>query len=387
MISRVADHCFWFGRYLERAESTARLLQTSANLALDGDLTPIQVWQPVVITAGEEEEFIKRRGADAFADGEAVQEHLSLDREVGASILRSVKAARENARSVREVISLEVWETINELHLYLQSQLSRDEFNEHRYGFYKRVRKEAQLTLGLLRGTMLHDTPLHFIWLGTLIERTGQTARILDVHHHAFSRAVAAPDAPQTQAQSQSQVFSGGQTQPMNGMTQSQALPLAKPVRLSAEQEARQVIEVSLWLSLLRACYGFEPFLKLHRGAVTGEAAAHFLIFEPRFPRSVHHCVTRVRELLEQVRPEKSKLSTAVPSRSFERVRVLEEALGARVEERLDEHGMHALLTEVVDQMHAVCDELSEELLGPPVAEKAAAATPVPPPKETSLSE
>jgi uncharacterized alpha-E superfamily protein len=385
MISRVADHCFWFGRYLERAESTARLLQTSANLALDGDLTPIQVWHPVVITAGEEEEFIERRGAEAFTDGESVQEHLSLDREVGASIIQSVKAARENARSVREVISLEVWETINELHLYLQSPLARDEFNEHRYGFYKRVRKEAQLTLGLLRGTMLHDTPLHFIWLGTLIERTGQTARILDVHHHAFSRAVAVPETPETQAQSQSQGFAA-QMQAMNGMTQSQSLPLAKPVRLSAEQEARQVIEVSLWLSLLRACYGFEPFLKLHRGAVTGEAAAHFLIFEPRFPRSVHHCVTRVRELLEQVRPEKAKLSTAAPSRSFERVRVLEEALGARVEERFDEHGMHALLTEVVDQMHAACDELSEELLGPP-AEKAAAAIPVSPARETSLSE
>ena len=327
MISRVADHCFWFGRYLERAESTARLLQTSANLALDGDLRPIQVWQPVGITAGEEEAFIQKHGADALADGEAVQEHLALDREVAASLTRSVQAARENARSVREVVSLEVWETINELHLWLQGPAAREEFHEHRYGFYRRVRSEAQLCLGLLRGTMLHDTPLHFIWLGVLIERTGQTARILDVHHHAFSLAIApslekGPDA----------------------------------------QEAQQIVEVSLWLSLLRTCYGFEPFMKLHRGAVTGEAAAAFLIFEPRFPRSVRHCVRRVHELLEEVRPVKSGL----PARALQRVHVLEEALSARAEERLGALDMHALLTEVVDQMHQVCDELAAELLGPP---------------------
>jgi len=379
MISRVADHCFWFGRYLERAESTARLLQTSANLALDGDLPPLQVWQPVVITAGEEAAFLERRGAAALADGEAVQEHLALDREVAASLTRSVQAARENARSIREVVSLEVWESINELHLWLQSGQAREEFDEHRYGFYRRVRSEAQLALGLLRGTMLHDTPLHFIWLGVIIERTGQTARILDVHHHAFSLAIhpaAGPDSPppgpsQLQSQTQSQMQS--QMQSLRGPPEEkQASQLSSPdsmvapggsAAFSDEQEARQVVEVALWLSLLRTCYGFEPFMKLHHGPVTGEAAANFLIFEKRFPRSVLHCVQRVRELLAQVRP--SSGASAPHSPALERARVLEEALAQRAQEPLDTAAMHALLTEVVDQMHAVCDELGAELHGP----------------------
>ncbi|MFL5371108.1 MAG: alpha-E domain-containing protein, partial [Myxococcales bacterium] len=73
MISRVADHCFWFGRYLERSLSTARLLQVTSTLSLDSDLTQLQCWQPVIITAGEEERFAALGGVEAMADGEAVQ--------------------------------------------------------------------------------------------------------------------------------------------------------------------------------------------------------------------------------------------------------------------------------------------------------------------------
>ena len=246
MISRVADHCFWFGRYLERAESTARLLQVTAALALDADLTQLQCWQPMVITAGERESFVKARGEEALGDGEVVQEYLSFG-QVGVCIERSVTAARENARSVREVVSLEAWESINELHLWMQSPAGRFEFEEDRYGFYRRVRRDTQFCLGLLRGTMLHDSALDFIWTGVMLERSGQTARILDVHHHAFTTAV----------------------------------------------QAHPVIEVSLWLSLLRACYGFEAFMKTHRGSVTAQAVAAFLVFEPRFPRAVRHCGRR----------------------------------------------------------------------------------------------
>jgi len=124
MISRVADNCFWFGRYLERAESTARLLQVTSALALDGDLTPLQSWQPVVIIAGERERFVAAKGEEALGDGEVVQEYLSFGR-VGVCIERSIAAARENARSVREVVSLEAWESINELHLWMQSTAAR----------------------------------------------------------------------------------------------------------------------------------------------------------------------------------------------------------------------------------------------------------------------
>src|SRR5207302_346223 len=114
--------------------------------------------------------------------------------------------------------------------------------------------------MGLLRGCTLHDAPLDFIWLGLLLERIGHTARILDVHHHALTSA----DVP---------------------------------------DRTHAIVEVAVWLSLLRACYGFEAFMKTHRGAVTGEAVASFLIFEARFPRGIRHCVRRAREGLEEIQP------------------------------------------------------------------------------------
>ena len=331
MIARVADHCFWFGRYLERIESTARLLQVTGALALDAELTPRQCWQPVIITTGEEANFSHLCGDEAAGDGEVVQEYLSFRAECPVSLARSVGAARENARSIREVISLEAWESINELHLYLSGGQGREEYQEHRYGFYKRVRRDSQLCQGLLRASMLHDAPLDFIWLGVLLERLGQTARILDVHHHAFTAASA------------------------HEATQAQGQP-------GAEQS---VVETALWLSLLRACYGFEPFMKIHHGPVTGPAVAAFLIFETRFPRSVRHCLSSARERLRQIRPPAQRDLPGL--RALERLRALDRWLTEKSGGPLDPGSVHALLTRVVDETSAACAEIAQDLLAAPI--------------------
>ena len=331
MISRVADHCFWFGRYLERAESTARMLQVTSTLALDSDLTQLECWQPVIITAGEEERFLKLMGPGAAADGEAVQEYLTFNDAAPVCLRRSVAAARENARSVREVISLEAWESINELHLWIQGPAARADYLEQRYTFYRHVRRETQLCIGLLRGAMLHDAALDFIWLGIVLERIGQTARILDVHHHALTTHALTPArAP---------------------------APGAAPGVLGAQA----VVEVAVWLSLLRACYGFEPFMKTHREAVTGQAVASFLVFEPRFPRAIRHCVKRAREGLMHIRAPGSGLA---PLRASARVQALEVWLEAEASRPLEAARVHALLTHVVDETQAACDEIGVELFG-----------------------
>jgi uncharacterized alpha-E superfamily protein len=247
-----------------------------------------------------------------------VQRYLTLDPRVPVSLRRSVAAARENARSTRDVISLEAWEIINELHLYLQSEAAVEDFEDHPYGFYRRVRRDAQLCLGLLRATMLHDAPLYFCWLGVLLERVGQTARILDVNYHAFLAAE------------------------------------------SAGQGAHPVVEVSLWLSLLRACYGFEPFMKSHRGAVSAQSVAAFLIFEPRFPRGVRHGLQRVRELLLSVRPASSG---SPPQKGCARVEALEQWMDGHKSAPLDGTVVHEILTRVVDETHALCELVQSELI------------------------
>jgi uncharacterized alpha-E superfamily protein len=321
VISRVADHCFWFGRYVERAESTARMLAATASLALDAELPPAQVWRPVVVVSGEEDEFRSRvaEGNDdspVWGDGEVVQRFMVWDEANGVSLTRSVGGARWNARSIREVLSLEAWEATNELHLWFTSTGAAGVYANQRENFYQQVRRSTQLTLGLLRSTMLHDEPLDFIWLGVLLERVSQTARLLDVHHHAFTN-------------------------------------------LSRRHE---IIETALWLSLLRALSGSEAYMKRSAGKISSQNVARFLISEAAFPRSIAYCVHSAYDRLCAIRPpEQRELPGGV---SLERLRVLDTWVSARQHESLDAGGVHDLLTHVVDEVHAIGGTLGKELLG-----------------------
>ncbi len=320
MISRVADHCFWFGRYVERAEATARMLSATASLALDAELEPAQVWRPVVVVSGEEDEFRERvaENADhhpAWGDGEIVQRFMVWDDQNGVSIARSISGARWNARSIREVLSLEAWETVNELHLWFTNEADAV-YAHHREGFYQHLRRSTQLTLGLLRSTMLHDEPLDFIWLGVLLERVSQTARMLDVHHHAFTN-----------------------------------LP-----------KRHDLVETALWLSLLRALSGSEAYLKRSAGRISSDAVARFLICEDAFPRSIAYCVHSAHDRLCDIRPpEQHDLPGGA---TLERLRVLDAWVTARTKDPLAGASVHELLTHVVDEVHAICGTLGKELLG-----------------------
>jgi uncharacterized alpha-E superfamily protein len=315
MIARVAEHCFWLGRYLERAESTARVLQVTGTLALDAGLPPEQVWSPVVVVFGERARFDSLHGAAAQCDGERVQQYMAWEPQNPSSLVESLSAARENARAIREVVSLECWEVINELYLWVHSEEARTEFAQHRDGFYRHIRRMTQLCLGLFRSTMLHDAPLDFIWLGVLLERVGQTARVLDVHHHAFKHLPA----------------------------------------------SHHVVETSLWLSLLRACSGFEAFMKRNQGKVTGDAVAAFLLFEPEFPRSIRYCLKSAHRYLDEFHPPGTQglpgaQTVAISQQLLQRLRP--DALSD------PDATIHGLLTHVVDMTASLCQTLSAEFFG-----------------------
>jgi uncharacterized alpha-E superfamily protein len=314
MISRVADHCFWLGRYLERAESTAGTLSVTRNLSLDGDLTPRQAWQPAIVVSGEGPRFVEQYGEAAFGDGEIVQRDLVWEPKNPVCVARSVAAARENARAVREVVSLETWEVLNELHLWMQSPAAEAEYLAERHGFYRRVRQSTQLAMGLMRSTMLHDEPLDFIWLGVMLERAGQTARLLDVHHHAVSA-----------------------------------------------RSAHGVLQTELWLSLLRACSGFEPFMKRHQGQVSRGEVAAFLILEPDFPRSVRYTIHSSLKILgEIIGPDARGLPG---SKAQARLAALDGWLrGLTARDTLPDQ-VHALLTRVVTETSIVCDEICADII------------------------
>jgi len=318
LIARVADHCFWLGRYIERAESTARVLQVTGALALDAELPPVRCWYPVVIVAGQEADFVARHGRASLGDADTVQRYLVSDEDNPVSLRRSVAAARENARSIREVLSLEVWQVVNELHVFLGSDEAEAMFLHDRDALYARVQRATQLGLGLLRSTMLHDAPLDYIWLGVLLERVNQTGRMLDVQYHA----------------------------------------------LVAEGAPHPVLETALWLSLLRACSGFEAFMKRNRGKVTGASVAAFLILEPRFPRSVTYCTTSARQRLEAICEGQGDSGDVAGSAALSRLVALERWLATVPPDSLQGARVHQVLTHVVDEAQAACDGVMSELLG-----------------------
>ena len=198
---------------------------------------------------------------------------------------------------------------------WVHSAGARADFAERRFGFYRRVRESTQLVLGLMRSTMLHDEPLDFIWLGVMLERVSQTARILDVQHHAYT-----------------------------------SLP-----------DHHEVVETSLWLSLLRSLSGFEPFMKQCRGKVDAEAVADFLIREARFPRAIAFCVHAAHQRLAAIRPPDAVDRPG--GVTLARLEALDQLIASRQGE-LRGAAVHDLLTLVVDETHAICDTLGKELLG-----------------------
>ncbi len=316
MISRIADHCYWFGRYLERLESTTRLLAVTRNLALGGGATGLELWSPVVTVTGEHDRFTLKPSDAPGEYGEAVERYLTWDEQSAASLLSTLRALRENGRSMREVISLETWSSLNALWLRFKEDRGNMMWKTDRAQFYGRVINGSQFVAGLLMSTMLRDAPLDFIRLGMMVERAGQTARALDVHHHS--------------------------------------------IRLS---QSHQVVETSMWLGLLRACCGYEPFMKRYRGKVTGDAVAAFLLCDARFPRSVAFAVNQGAGRLLAIRPRESDPSLP-GAKSREYMADLQRWLTRLEPADVVGDELHAVLTHVIGRLHTASDVIGSEYLG-----------------------
>lgn len=316
MISRVADYCFWFGRYLDRAESSARLLQATRSLVSDADVPVTHCWQPLVIVSGEERPFIERHGREALGHGELVQQYMTWSKDNLVSLANSARGARECARAIRDQLSLDAWEAVNELHWWLHRESTSSLYEENREEFYRTVRCSTQLILGLVRSTMLHEEPLSFLWTGVMLERSGQTARILDMHHHTMAR-----------------------------------------------ESAHDIVQVALWMSLLRACSGSEAFMKKHQGRITAPAVVKFLLFSPSFPRALRYCLRSGHSMLRRIWPEPVPSGRGRPS--IERLDSLLARLDEQEQDGVDLGQLHELLTYVVDETSATCMHIAREIQGP----------------------
>ncbi|NCP53658.1 MAG: alpha-E domain-containing protein, partial [Rhodoferax sp.] len=184
MLSRTADHLFWMNRYTERAENTARLLDVNYQTALLPQSTAMAQagWQGLLSISELLPSYKEKHGDIAARE---VMDFMVKDESNPSSIVSCLSAARENARAVRGTLTTEVWETLNQTWLEVKRMLKEGAFETDPGQFFEWVKFRSHLSRGVTVGTMLMDESLHFMRLGTFLERADNTARLVDVKFHA----------------------------------------------------------------------------------------------------------------------------------------------------------------------------------------------------------
>lgn len=319
MISRVAECCFWLLRYVERAESTARLLEVNHDVALDASVRDSQRWKPVVIVMGEQEGFEEQLGEDAYDNDDLCVEYLTWNEKNPASIYSCLHWARENARTTREIISREMWEVINTGWQWL-NQSGRQAYRSDRSAFYERVRSLCEEFHGLTYNTLSHGEAFDFMRVGTMLERINQTARVMDVKYHWIARS----PVP-------------GKESPM---------------------------EAAQWVALLRLCCAMEPFFKQQRALASGPTVVQFLLKDTLFPRSVAHCYINLETYLGRI-DDLANRTTPNGARTLAKT-MAQKLAKADVNDVLQK-SLHEELTEVINSTAELNACLQRDFFDPPM--------------------
>lgn len=252
MLSRVADSIYWMSRYVERAENVARFIEVNLQLMLDGTSGEGQQWEPLVNTTGDYEAFKKRYGE---ATQRNVIDFLTFDAENPNSILSCVRAARENARTIREIISSEMWLQLNKYYLMVTAAAENSSAQADPYEFFSEVKNASHLFNGLAEATMTHGEPWHFYQMGLMLERADKTSRILDVKYFILLRSVQDVGTPFDDVQ---------------------------------------------WAAVLRSASAFEMYRKRH-GRIAPKSIVEFLLLDREFPRAIHFCLLAARDSLHAI--------------------------------------------------------------------------------------
>lgn len=250
MLSRVADSIYWMARYVERAENLSRLLLSTQDLLLDAGAEGVdeaQFWRPILATTGDEEAYA---ALHKKIKGKDVIDFLVLRADNPNSMLNSIRAARENARTVRDQISDEIWESLNSLKLFVESAEGRTKHRTQSAAFYERVLRGSYQFQGIADSTTPRGETWHFLRLGTCLERADQMSRLLDT---CSALSLEMPPHPQS-----------------------------RPLR---------------WAALLRSCSAWHAF-QSHHSRLEPKKIIEYLLLDETFPRSVACCVTEAHRIL-----------------------------------------------------------------------------------------
>lgn len=309
MLSRVANSLYWMSRYVERAENTARLVDVNLQLMLDSskldDKAIAGFWEPILQSSGDDELYAKLHPK---ISGRSVTEFLVFQTDNANSILSSVIQARENARTVRDQITAELWEELNRLYLFLHSPKAKTMWRQSPFEFFQEIKTSSLLLQGLTDATVVRNEGWYFTQAGRYIERADKTSRLLDVRHASLAGHEPA--------------------------TQNDALG---------------------WSAILRSCSAWDGYKALHGGRVEPKLVTEFLLLSEDFPRSVRFCVQQLNTALRRI----SGVAEGRFSNDAERHcgRLLAELQFGTADE-IFAHGLHRYIDEVQTKLNAVGDAL-----------------------------
>ena len=295
MLSRVAENVYWLARYLERTENTARLVNVNATLLLDLPPGYRPGWLPLVDITGSRALFNKR---EIRAEERDVVHFLIADLDNPGSILASLRSARENARTLRDVLPNEVWEHLNGLFMEFKDELPGALNKRTRFQFLQRIIRGMQTLTGELEGTMSRSDAFTLLMLGRNLERADMTSRIIDVR---------------------------------------------SAQRLPAEAPELDTFDTIQWMNVLKSMSGSQMYRLRERTRVSRSAVLEFVLRDLQFPRSCLFCLTEVEHFLRALPRNEAVLDALDAARAF----VAEADL-----EALDQPGLHELIDRL--QLHII---------------------------------
>ncbi|HVR80303.1 MAG TPA: alpha-E domain-containing protein [Acidimicrobiia bacterium] len=300
MLSRHAEDLYWLGRYIERAEDTARMLDvTYHNLLESPAIDETRAWKELL------EVLFLDAAYPGPLEGRDVSSYLVTERANQGSIISAVARARDNARGLRDGISTELWEAINVFYLELARADFEIDIERRAYEIFSSIRSRCQLVSGVAAQTMPRDEGYRFMLLGWMLERAEMTCRLLAVRY----------------------------------------------ARLAGEEAE---MGFHTWASVLKSVSAYEAYLKAHDASLNPTKVLEFLLLSQEFPRSVLYCLQLVERLLERL--AESPQQTPV-ERAIGRVRARAEFCDISV---IVNEGLDQFLEELQKEIYDVSEEVEE---------------------------
>lgn len=266
LLSRVAEHIYWSGRYLERAEGTARLVKTHTELFIDLPRSVGLGWAPLLAVTGSREAFDD--GYDRVTEDDVVAFLLAEPQNHG-SVVASLDAARENLRVTRGLVPRRMWEVLNETRQWVQVSAVAGCARGSRMMWTEEVIRRCHTVIGTATSTMSRDLAYAFLEVGRLVERADMTSRVLDVQAGILMRTGADTPIPYTDL---------------------------------------------TWMAMLRSLGGEQMYRRQMGGVISAANTVQFLLRDSAFPRSVEYCLIEIMRLLPELPHNGGALDAAIAS-------------------------------------------------------------------------